>query len=258
MSQPSPWNYPPHPFHKSFSSRHAFFEKSLAFPSILSAFATLILWLLTLVSLTWTTEAIWPSNGNIRLLNLLLPLAATHLFVLAVIWRILTQSGKLEFKTQVGFVNFHKTKYWQLLLQGGAFYLLLSIMVAALPISPPPMSPIKQLVGTGVSGITAAVLMVALIAPLMEEILFRGLLQGALQRKFSFLSTMLVVSVVFTAIHILSFGLYLPALGVIFIASLILCYLRQRHQSLWPPVFFHAGFNLTGLLLLLAAISSNV
>ncbi len=154
----------------------------------------------------------------------------------------------------MGFINFRRTSAW-LILAGMAVHLLLSLLLVGmtyfLPLPLPPINPIKQLMEQGLLETILVALAVVLMAPLLEETLFRGLLQGSLRSRFSFPLTVVLVSLIFAILHILSFGLYWPAIIVIFVASLILCYLRERHKSLWSPIFFHAGFNLLAFLILL-------
>ena len=101
----------------------------------------------------------------------------------------------------------------------------------------------------------ALLLAVAVIfAPLMEEVLFRGLLFPALRRRFSFTVAALHTTLLFTALHFTQTGSYWPAMVGIFLCGACLAWLRERTGSLWPPVVFHMGFNTTPFLAWLAAL----
>ena len=92
-------------------------------------------------------------------------------------------------------------------------------------------------------------LFVVLVYPLVEEWLFRGLLQGlllerpALQRKTAGLTLAnLLTSLVFTGLHFI-FHPPLAAAAVI-IPSLIFGHFRDRHGSLHAPILLHMYYNL--------------
>jgi len=93
--------------------------------------------------------------------------------------------------------------------------------------------------------------MAVVMAPLLEETLFRGILQPALKRRLGFPPAALIVTAVFTATHVPQFIAYPPALVLIFVCGVILSLLREAADSLWPPIFFHLGFNLGAMLPLL-------
>jgi uncharacterized protein len=85
--------------------------------------------------------------------------------------------------------------------------------------------------------------------PVVEELLFRGILQGRLlgrpwgQGVFLRISLAnLVTSVVFMAIHFIAHP-PLWALSVL-VPSLLFGYFRERHHSLYPAIILHGFYNL--------------
>lgn len=85
-----------------------------------------------------------------------------------------------------------------------------------------------------------------LIQPVVEELVFRGLLQGWLReklqwRRFGISAANVVASLAFVAGHFF----YQPtawALAV-FIPSLVFGYFRDRHDSVLPSMILHAWYN---------------
>lgn len=73
-----------------------------------------------------------------------------------------------------------------------------------------------------------------LVAPIVEEIIFRGYLFGKMKRYLPVWLVMLVVSVTFGALH----GAWNLAVDT-FALSIILCILRQVTDSIWPSIFLH-------------------
>jgi membrane protease YdiL (CAAX protease family) len=89
-----------------------------------------------------------------------------------------------------------------------------------------------------------APLLLGLLAPLTEEILFRVMLHDALATVTPAFATILT-ALGFAALHgNLTQG---PAL---FLLGLILQQLRTRSGSLWPALTLHMGFNLLALMIL--------
>jgi len=91
---------------------------------------------------------------------------------------------------------------------------------------------------SGVFTYIAAFILLVVLAPIFEELLFRGYLFGAIRAKNNFW-----VSAILTN---LTFGLMHGQLNVgidVFILSLFLCYLREKTQTIWPGILVHALKN---------------
>jgi len=90
----------------------------------------------------------------------------------------------------------------------------------------------------------ASVLVIAVLTPLWEEVLFRGAFLDGLSRRFHPALAIALSAALFAAVHLvfLTF-VYLFALGV------ALAMLRRFHQNLWAPILLHAVNN--GFVLLI-------
>ena len=96
-----------------------------------------------------------------------------------------------------------------------------------------------------------------LIAPVVEELAFRGLIQGLLLRprwgrwRAGPLSVAnILTTLAFAASHWPRGGALLAA-GVM-LPGLVFGYFRERHDGLWSPILLHAWYNLSLVLVLLA------
>lgn len=110
-----------------------------------------------------------------------------------------------------------------------------------------PQAPVQLLLDSNLSPpvLLLFLLHVAMGAPLVEELFFRGLLYGGLRQVCSWRIAALTSGVLFGAMH----GdpqrlLLLTGLGV------FLAILRERTQTLWVPILVHGLFNTVMLLLL--------
>jgi len=102
-------------------------------------------------------------------------------------------------------------------------------------------------------GIAMTVLVAGVIAPFAEEIVFRGVLLSALDRRWGAGFAIVVSSAVFSLMHVSPF-----AVPPIFVFSLVLGWLFVRTRSLTVCIVAHATFNLTGLAALYALKAAGV
>lgn len=86
-----------------------------------------------------------------------------------------------------------------------------------------------------------------LVAPALEETLFRGVLFGALRQRWSFWPAAAASSALFSAVHF-----DLAGAASYFLLGLVFAYLFERTRSLVAPAVAHAGFNLFNLAVILA------
>lgn len=90
-------------------------------------------------------------------------------------------------------------------------------------------------------------------APLAEELLFRGLIFGALrQSPLGFIGATVITSVAWASLHA-NYSLY--GLGAITLIGLYLAWLRERTGSLLAPVVCHGCYN--SLIILLMVLAPN-
>ena len=94
----------------------------------------------------------------------------------------------------------------------------------------------------------AALASVVLLQPVVEELLFRGLLQGWLAEKrwgrrgvAGFTAANLVAALAFTALHFVNHP-PLWAAGVL-LPALLFGYFRDRHASVLPAIALHVFYN---------------
>ena len=112
---------------------------------------------------------------------------------------------------------------------------------------------IQQLGGLGTRIVMAVV--VAVLAPVTEEVMFRGVLLKALG-GFGRRTAIGVSALVFAGFHLfgLSGDLLRGALLIVptfFVMGVILAWVTVKKDRLGPAIFIHSGFNLLALLILL-------
>gem|GEM_PF-1987351 len=95
----------------------------------------------------------------------------------------------------------------------------------------------KMLTPTSATGLFGNLLVVGLIAPICEEVFFRGAFQGTLEKRGP-TRAILISALVFALIHLNPYSVF-----GIFVIGIGLGYLTWRTQSLWPAILWHVINN---------------
>ena len=93
--------------------------------------------------------------------------------------------------------------------------------------------------------ISLLVFSAVILAPLWEELIFRGLLYGYLKSRMSVFAALLVSSLIFSAYHF-----NLDALMPLLMVGIAAGYVYERTRSLYFAIFFHALFNALSMAVL--------
>ena len=85
-------------------------------------------------------------------------------------------------------------------------------------------------------GFVFGILLAGLMAPVVEELIFRGLLYQAWERQRGWFWSMLATSTVYALYHPLPFGAFLGS--ILFVAVM------RRTGTIWAPILVHAAGNI--------------
>lgn len=105
----------------------------------------------------------------------------------------------------------------------------------------------------GPLGSAMLVLIVVAVAPVIEEIVFRGIVLTSLRERWGDTPAILVSSFVFAALHLNLFS-FLP----IFAVGVVLSRLFISSRSLWVSMVCHSAFNGIGVIFLLVLRSRGL
>ncbi|MDE0232495.1 MAG: type II CAAX endopeptidase family protein [bacterium] len=102
----------------------------------------------------------------------------------------------------------------------------------------------------------AVFLLIGLIGPVLEELMFRGILIDALGTRFERRGVIFWSAAAFSAFHLTGISTVQPLESAavlvpqLFLFGVVLAHLRISRGRLGPAIFTHAGFNLLSLLVL--------
>ena len=89
-------------------------------------------------------------------------------------------------------------------------------------------------------------LLLAFVAPSLEEYVFRGQILGRLQNwRFGFWPAAIVTSVAFALVYAPVFG---ATSVVMFPIGMVLAWLYRRTKKLWPCIAAHSAYNMVPAL----------
>ena len=114
------------------------------------------------------------------------------------------------------------------------------------PTLPAPIAPQEGHVSLGF--VASFILCGVVLAPLLEELVFRGVLYAWLRERMGFAISAAIAAVAHAAVHF-DLASMLPLTVIFFLLGL----LYERSGSLWAPAIAHGGHNLLSMGLALAA-----
>ncbi len=96
-------------------------------------------------------------------------------------------------------------------------------------------------------------ILVGVIAPVVEEVLFRGLLYRWLRFRLPLILAVLFSAAIFSAAHVI-----LPLMPVLFVIGVLLALAYEFSGSLWLPILLHAMQNSLAVSLIFFALAADL
>lgn len=198
-------------------------------------------------------------DKNVILISIVAMLPA-HLLTLALAWLVVTGRGKRPFWDTLGW---SWSPHYGRVAEIAACVLitlgLYGVGVALFYLFGNQETDLVRMLNSSMAARYAIVLMATLTAPLVEEVVYRGVLYPALQRRIGMLWGVVGVMLVFALIHVPQYYPSLGAIATIVVLSLTLTFLRAYTGRLLPCVIIHTIFNsLSSVAILLEPHLKNV
>jgi membrane protease YdiL (CAAX protease family) len=177
---------------------------------------------------------------------IILQLAAVlpaHLFTLILAWFVVTRFNRFSFKQTLGW-SWGGFKVWHLIAISFFCYAVGLILINAFGQKE---NDFQQILRSSRAAVFLVAFFATFTAPLVEEVVYRGVLYSAFQRRMGKIFAVFLVTVLFAAVHVPQYSQNLdPDYGTILtlcIVSLILTLIRVRAESLLPCIVLHTIFN---------------
>lgn len=134
-----------------------------------------------------------------------------------------------------------------------AVALLMSPIVELFAPEDPPRQGVAEIAERvqGAAGRVVFVVLIVAVAPVVEEIMFRGMLLSRLRRAMGAWPSILTSAGVFAVIHFVLDQNAVLAVPGLFVVGVVLGWFALRDGDLSMPIFVHAGVNFTGAVVLI-------
>lgn len=141
-------------------------------------------------------------------------------------------------------------------LSGAALALFILPLFSLVARRPEPPDLITQLALSSTATLRAWLISAVLLAPPIEELMFRGALFGGLATTWNVRTAAVVSGATFWVMHGPEF-VHWPAAVAIALLTTLATWLRVRSGSLWPSVAAHFGYNLVLAIVMSLAVMSG-
>lgn len=183
--------------------------------------------------------------------SILLQIAAiipAHLLTLLLCWLVVTNGRKYPFLETLGWKS-GGMRWWHYVAVLGSFMGLAIVVGYFIPEQD---NELLRILKSSRTAVYLVAFLAVFTAPLVEELVYRGVLYSAFQRSVGTTLSVVIVTVLFAVVHVPQ---YLPSVSTILlltVLSLILTLVRVKTGNLLPCVILHTIFNALQSAFLLA------
>jgi uncharacterized protein len=172
-----------------------------------------------------------------------------HILTLALSWVVVTNANKYSFKEILGW-RWAGFNIWTSVAIIGLFYIFAAVLANFLPEQD---NDFLRMLRSSRSVVYVAAFLATFTAPLVEEVIYRGVLYSAFQRSIGTGGAVALVTTLFALIHVPQYYPSAASIILICVLSLTLTLIRARTKNLLPCIALHMVFNGTQALLLILA-----
>jgi hypothetical protein len=178
----------------------------------------------------------------------ILSIIPAHLVTLALAWLLVTRAGKYPFFRTLGWEWGSGFTFWR---SAGLAVVLLLVGMVVIWLTGNPENALERLIQSSRAAALATAFAATFTAPLVEEIVFRGILYSALRRLVGAAGAVAFVLVLFAAIHVPQYWPSFGVIGTILLLSFVLTGIRAYTGKLLPCFIVHLVFNSIQAVLIL-------
>lgn len=170
----------------------------------------------------------------------ILGVVPAHLLTLLIVWLLVTNRGQRPFWQTLGWSFPENFGPWKTIALA---VVLLGMGVLFTQFLGGKETSLDQIINSSLKARFATAFLAFATAPLVEELIFRGVLYPALQRAMGIIAAVAIVTVLFAGIHVFQYYDNFGVVAVITMLSLSLTLLRAFTKRLLPSFVIHLVFN---------------
>jgi membrane protease YdiL (CAAX protease family) len=162
-----------------------------------------------------------------------------HLLTLALAWAIVTKMNQFSFKETLGWDSAGMRWHHYVLIL--VFFFAVAAVVGYYV--PEQENDLTRILASSRAAVFLVAFMATFTAPLVEEVIYRGILYSAFQRTLGPVIAIVAVTLLFALVHVPQYYPSLSTIGLLLLLSLILTLVRARTNNLLPCIILHTIFN---------------
>jgi uncharacterized protein len=180
------------------------------------------------------------SSSDLTGVELVLMQVVMNVLLIAFIYFLIKVVHGRSFRETIRWTRTHQYRTGYLIAVGAGLSLSVLMVSAIFPPSSPP--PIEQLI-TSSGAVYMFVLLGVLVAPVVEEIIFRGFLYRVFEDIRDHRLAVPSTAILFTLLHVPQLWGSWAGIVLIFVVGYVLSLIRQRSNSLIPSFIVHTSYN---------------
>ncbi len=199
------------------------------------------------------------ATDNTAIFLNLIAIFPAHIFTLIIAWFVVTKNNKFALKDTLG-LSTGGFRWWYYPIILFAFFGLAGLVGYFVPEGD---NDLLRMLRSSRMAVYTIVILATFTAPLVEEVVYRGVLYSAFQRSVGVKWAVFIVTLMFAGVHIPQYLGSPGTIVLICLLSLVLTLIRVKTDNLLPCIIMHTIFNgiqSIGLLIepYLHKIESNV
>lgn len=162
-----------------------------------------------------------------------------HLLTLLIAWLVVTHGRTFSFRRTLGFER-GGFRWWHYCVILGGFYI---VAFAVLSVFPAHDNEMMRILASSRGAVYLIAFLATFTAPIVEEVVYRGVLYSAFQRTIGVTGAFVLVTALFALVHVPQ---YYPSYSTMFLLTLIsviLTLIRVTSGNLLPCIILHTIFN---------------
>lgn len=182
-------------------------------------------------------------SDRIAVVLQLLSVIPAHLLTIVLAWLVVTKFRKYSFREMLGW-EWNGFRLWHAFALFVLFYgfaLLMSLIFGSVE------NEFEKMISSSRTAVFLVAFFATFTAPLVEEVVYRGLLYSAFQKKLGVVWAVILVTLLFTLVHVPQYSLNnvpdYATICTLLMLSLTLTLVRVKTGNLIPCIVLHTVVN---------------
>ncbi len=186
-------------------------------------------------------------DDPVLILTAISSVIVAHILTILLAWAIITKLGKISFTQALGW-SMNGFRVWMCFVVVALFYFYAAGMSYIFGSQD---NELKHILESSRTVVYVVAFMATFTAPLVEEVIYRGILYSAFRKSFGVVLAIAITTGLFAAVHVPQYYPDTATILTICVLSLVLTLVREKTGNLLPCIALHTIFNGSQSILLL-------